>query len=108
MTTTTMPHTTHIAWADVTLGEFAGINLLLCHDAEDRLNRYWDETHHLNVLVEPGDTPTRLTADGRTWLADLRRQVIEAECPCVERAASRELTRCLGTLAVMGASPRRG
>ncbi len=90
---------TTVNWSNVTLGEFAALDVLRRPDAEVHLNRYWLTVHAANPFR--GDQPTRLTDEGRTWLAELQSAVAGTD-EGAEIAAAREFLRRMGTLTVMG------
>jgi len=88
-------------WGDVTLREFAALDIIRDPDAVTRLNRYWDELHVNPANMWPGETPGRLTPEGVAWLADLHER-FTVDTPADEAARmAREVLDGLGILLVM-------
>jgi hypothetical protein len=102
----TMATITRADWSSVTLAEYAAINLLARPDVNDALDRTWDDIHEHNPFR--GDTPNRLTDDGRAWLAQLHQTVTRHQDEHAVIAAGRELVKALGLLTVMATARKMG
>lgn len=91
---------TSVSWGDVTVREFAALQLVADPDAIAKLNTYWDELYEVNPLR--GESPTRLTLEGETWLNALHERYDTVTTPAGEAIAiAREVLNGLGILAVM-------
>jgi hypothetical protein len=91
-------------WGSVTLAEYAALDVIWCADPELILNATWDEMDTHNPFSD--GTPTRLTDDGRAWLAGLRETVTTTFDEREQIRAARELVRSMGTLVTMAAKRR--
>lgn len=91
-------------WSRVTLGEYAALNVLTSPDPVGLLDAVWDEIHEHNPFR--GDTPTRLTDDGRAWLDTLRATALDTPDEHELIRVTREFHTGIGSL-VIGAAERR-
>lgn len=95
-------------WADVTLLDFAALDVLRSADPLGALARYWDALHADPANVFRGERPNRLTDEGVAWLDGLRAELLAGPYVSEDATAARriaaELVRCLGTLCVLNAA----
>lgn len=69
--------TARTEWADVTLAEFAALDLAASPDAVARVHAYWQSIYAAGKTPLATE-PSRLTDHGAAWLSGLRRPVILA------------------------------
>ena len=90
-------------WSNVTLAEYAALDIIRRDDAEQLLNRYWDRLRADRAVIElngiaDDDPPTRLTPEGQSWLAELHTTVVSTLDERELIAAARDFVRNMGTL----------
>ena len=88
-------------WGDVTILEFAALDLISDPNALARVNRYWDELHVDPANMWPGEKPNRLTPAGVAWLADLHERYTVTTPARDAALMAREIINGLGTLHVL-------
>lgn len=103
MTTTTAPTVTRADWSSVTVREFNALAILTAPDPLAALNAAWDDVHAHNPFADPVEGPTRLTADGETWLADAVAAATGPDEPAAI-AAARDAVTALGFLTIHAAA----
>jgi hypothetical protein len=91
-------------WGHVTLAEYAALDVIWTANPELILNSVWDEIHEHNPFR--GDSPSRLSDDGRAWLAGLRETVTTTFDEREQIRAAREFVSSMGTLMTMAAKRR--
>jgi hypothetical protein len=92
---------TRANWGNVTLAEYAAIELVGRDDALELVHGYWDYVHTLDNPFK-GPDANRLTPAGVEWLARMHDAVLspnDTEC----QAAAREIVHGLGLLTVLNA-----
>lgn len=91
-------------WGDVTLREFAALDIIRDPNALARLNRFYDNLHADPANVFRGDRPNRLTPDAEKWLADMHERYTPTTSARDAATMARELLDGLGILTVMNAT----
>lgn len=93
------------SWSDVTLAEYAALDIIWREDCETLLNAYWDALHASGRVItnndEPLGEPTRLTADGSTWLAELHATVTTTTDEREQIKAAKDFMRSMGVMLTM-------
>ena len=98
-----MSNVVYANWTNVTLVEYDALTIIRREDAEQALNRYWDQLHTDHKVIAGSDAteldvPGRLTDEGRVWLASLHETAVSTLDEHELIRVARDFVCAMGTL----------